>query len=123
MSDLNEDMSVTLTDEDNVEGKAAGPWVPAGPLQGEGNAIRQIFASGTLDGGTLTVEACMNGPFSNPNDEAQLPSGGGIVSLAPDVELDDLAVRAQQVFATRAHWLRVAVLDAGANLDVKVWLR
>lgn len=115
--------AMALTGEDLVEGAAATAWARSGPINGEGNAIRQLFASGDLDGGTLIVEACMNGPYADPNFPASAPAADEIVSLAADVSLDDLATRAQQVFATRAHWIRAAVSGAGGDLDLKVWLK
>lgn len=112
---------ITLTAADAVEGKAVSNWLPCGPFR-EGNAIRQIFGSGTLDGGTGAVEVCMNGPRENPNDEGIAPADGEIIRLA-DVTLDDFSERAEQIFATRAHWLRVVVTGAGGALDTTWWLR
>lgn len=113
---------IELKAADRVEGKAVSAWQKAGPINGEGNAIRQLFGSGVLDGGTAHVEACMNGPFADPNNPAKAPAAGEIVPLA-DVAIADFAERADQIFATRAHWVRVAVTGAGDNLDTAWWLR
>lgn len=113
--------AMALAAEDRVEGKAAGRWMKAGPF-GEGNAIRQLFGSGVLDGGVGRIEACMNGPYADPNVEDFAPDDAEIVALA-DVAIGDFEERAEQVFATRAHWIRVAVTGGGDNLDTAWWLR
>lgn len=120
-NDLRDTGVLELKAADRVEGKAAGPWKKAGPF-GEGNAIRQIFGAGTLDGGTGIIEACMNGPYADPNEQATAPAAGEIVPLA-DVAIEDFGERAEQVFATRAHWIRVAVTGGGNALDTKWWLK
>ncbi|MEW6092101.1 MAG: hypothetical protein AB1647_14365 [Pseudomonadota bacterium] len=120
--DANDTGRIELKAADRVEGKAAGAWRRAGPINGEGNAIRQLFGAGTLDGGTGIVEACMNGPFADPNSEDHAPAAGDIVRLA-DVAIEDFGERAEQVFATRAHWIRVAVISGGNALDTAWWLR
>lgn len=120
--DANDTGRIELKAADRVEGKAVSAWQKAGPINGEGNAIRQLFGSGVLDGGTARVEACMNGAFADPNDPAKAPGAGEIVPLA-DVIIEDFEERAEQVFATRAHWIRVAVISGGNALDTAWWLR
>lgn len=112
--------AIALTAAEAVEGKAVSRWLKTGPFC-EGNAVRQLFGSGTLDGGVARLEACMHGPYDDPNTEAGGPAAGDIVALA-DVALDDLTERAEQIFATRAHWLRIVVTGGGGALDTKWWL-
>jgi hypothetical protein len=112
--------AIVLTAADAVEGKAASAWIKTGPFR-EGNAIRQLFGAGVLDGGVAMLEACMYGPYDDPNAEGDSPDAADIITLA-DVALDDFAERAEQIFATRAHWLRVVVTGGGGALDTKWWL-
>ncbi|MFA7586589.1 MAG: hypothetical protein WCY11_10425 [Novosphingobium sp.] len=112
--------AIALTAAEAVEGKAVSRWLKTGPFC-EGNAVRQLFGSGTLDGGVARLEACMHGPYDDPNAAGNAPAASDIVPLA-DVVLDDLTERAEQIFATRAHWLRVAVTGSGGALDTTWWL-
>ncbi|MDP1628875.1 hypothetical protein [Parvibaculum sp.] len=115
--------AVALAAADIDDDRAAGPWWPAGPFR-EGNAVRQIFGSGGLDGGTVTLEACMNDHTENPNEEGFAPAAGTVIPVAlGDGAALDLADVHSALVITRAHWLRVVVTGAGAVLDTKWWLK
>lgn len=115
--------AVSLAAGDVANGRAVGSWWKAGPFA-EGNAVRQLFGSGDLDGGTATLEACMNGFDRDPNEEGNEPEEGTVIAVG-DVSLDDLAVKGAALVITRANWLRVVVTGPfdGAALDTKWWLK
>lgn len=121
MSEL--DSAVSLTAEDIVNDRAVGRWWKAGPFA-EGNTVRQLFGSGVLDGGTATLEACMNGFDRNPNEEGNEPEAGTVIAVRGE-PLDDLAANGAALVITRANWLRVVVTGPfdGAALDTKWWLK
>ena len=121
MSENPLDSAVSLAAADVVAARAAGTWWKAGPFM-EGDRVRQLFGSGVLDGGTATLEACMNDHTDDPNVTA--PDAAAIVPVA-DIALDDLSVSGSALVITRANWLRVVVTGPfdGAALDTKWWLK
>lgn len=79
----------------------------------------QLFASGSLGGGTLVIEACLHAVSEDPNADA--PSAGEIFKFG-STALTDLTVQEPPNFITKAQWVR-ATLTGATTPAVKVWIR
>lgn len=92
-------------------------WFMLSP-QGYGMQRFQLFASGDLGGGTLSIQGCLHTKFEDPNSDA--PDDSEVFTF-PSTEVTDLLAQDPPNFVTKSMWVR-AQLAGSTSPAVSVWI-